>query len=212
MENKLKISFAVLLILVIIGCRNTDIKEKESTQEETGLVQMEFGKWNRPNDSLGVELNTEKFNNWNDLVERAGKIVCNDSIPKITLATDNEIKTIYFRNTCLKEGSTKMIKTKNVIEIHNNKISKNKEYGIPLDSLEGVLRKDIENKGKNLQLSESPEKLTICIQYDDENNFKNLPNILNQLTETYYRITNKTDLKILLIDENYFSSPPMPKE
>ena len=87
MENKLKISFAVLLILVIIGCRNTDEKEKESTQEETSLVQMEFGKWNRPNDSLGVELNTEKFNNWNDLVERAGKIVCNDSIPKITLAT-----------------------------------------------------------------------------------------------------------------------------
>ena len=81
-----------------------------------------------------------------------------------------------------------------------------------MDSLEGVLRKDIENKGKNLELSESPEKLTICIQYDDENNFKNLPNILNQLTETYYRITNKTDLKILLIDENYFSLPPRPKE
>jgi len=212
MENKLKISFAVLLILVIIGCRNTDEKEKESTQVETSLVQMEFGKWNRPNDSLGVELNTEKFNNWNDLVERAGKIVCNDSIPKITLATDNEIKTIYFRNTCLKDGSARIIKTKNVIEVHNNKINKNTEYGIPLDSLEGVLRKDIENKGKNLELSESPEKLTICIQYDDENNFKNLPNILNQLTETYYRITNKTDLKILLIDENYFSLPPRPKE
>lgn len=78
--------------------------------------------------------------------------------------------------------------------------------------MESVLRKDIENKGKNLELSESSEKLTICIQYDDKNDFKNLPNILKQLTETYYRITNRTDLKILLVDENYFSPPPRPRE
>ena len=144
------------------------------------------------------KLNVNNFGNWTGFVNRIEKIVCNDSLPKITLATDNEIKTIYFRNTCLKDGSARIIKTKNVIEVHNNKINKNTEYGIPLDSLEGVLRKDIENKGKNLELSESPEKLTICIQYDDENNFKNLPNILNQLTETYYRITNKHIYKILI--------------
>src|SRR5690606_22979361 len=122
---------------------------------------------------------------------RTEKIVCNDSIPKITSTTDSEIKTIYFRNTCLKKDSIRIIKTKNVIEIYNNKISKNDESGIPLDSLENVLRKDIENNGKNLELSESSEKLTICIQFDDKNDFKNLPNILKQLTETYYRITNK---------------------
>jgi hypothetical protein len=173
---------------------------------------MEFGKWNRQNDSLGVELNVNNFENWNELINRIEKIVCNDSIPKITLTTDSEIKTIYFRNTCSKEDSFRIIKTKNVIAIYNNKISKNNESGIPLDSLENVLRKDIDNNGKNLDLSESSEKLTIFIQYDDKSEFNNLPNILNQLTETYYRITNKTDLKILLIDENYFSPPPRPKE
>jgi hypothetical protein len=210
MENKFKISFAVILILTIIGCRNTDKKEKESTQKETALIQMEFGKWNKQNDSLGVELDVNNFENWLELINRTEKIVCNDSIPKITSRTDSEIKTIYFRNTCLKEDSIRIIKTKNVIEIYNNKISKNNESGISIDNLENVLKKDIENNGKNLDLSESSEKLTICIQYDDKNEFNNLPNILKQLTETYYRITNKTDLKILLIDENYFSPPPRP--
>ncbi|GAA4970192.1 hypothetical protein [Algibacter aquimarinus] len=211
MKNKIKVSFAVILILIIIGCRNPDKKEKESTQKETALIQMEFGKWNRQNDSLGVELNVNNFENWIDLINRIEIIVCNDSIPKITSTTDREIKTIYFRNTCLKEDSFRIIKTKNVIEIYNNKIFKNNKSGLPLDSLENVLRKDIENNGKNLDLSESSEKLTICIQYDDKNEFNNLPNILNQLTETYYRITNKKDLKILLINENYFSPPPRPK-
>ncbi|MFI1742968.1 hypothetical protein [Thalassobellus sediminis] len=210
MENKFKISFAVILILTIIGCRNIDKKENESVQKETALIQMEFGKWNKQNDSLGVELDVNNFENWLELINRTEKIACNDSIPKITSTTDSEIKTIYFRNTCLKEDSIRIIKTKNVIEIYNNKISKNNESGIPLDSLENVLRKDIENNGKNLELSESSEKLTICIQYDDKNDFKNLPNILKQLTETYYRITNKTDLKILLVDKKYFSPPPRP--
>ena len=212
MENKFKISFAVILILTIIGCRNIDKKENESVQKETALIQMEFGKWNKQNDSLGIELDVNNFENWLELINRTEKIVCNDSIPKITSTTDSEIKTIYFRNTCLKEDSFRIIKTKNVIVIYNNKISKNNESGIPLDSLENVLRKNIENNGENPGLSESSEKLTICIQYDDKNDFKNLLNILKLLTENYYRITNKTDLKILLIDENYFSPPPRPKD
>ncbi len=212
MENKFKTSFAVILILALIGCQNIDKKEKVSVQTETGLIEMEFGKWKTKGESLGVDLDVNNFENWFDLINRIEKIVCNDSLPKMTLKTDSEIKTIYFRNTCSKEDSFRIIKTKNVIAIYNNKISKNNESGIPLDSLENVLRKDIDNNGKNLDLSESSEKLTICIQYDDKSEFNNLPNILNQLTETYYRITNKTDLKILLIDENYFSPPPKPKE
>jgi len=212
MEKKIRMSFVFLLILAIIGCQNIDKKVNESVQKETGLVQIEFGKLNQQNDSLSVELDVNSFENWSDLINRTEKIVCNDSVPKITLTTDNEIKILYFKNTCLKEESSRIIKTKNVIGIYNNKISKNNESGISLDSLESVLRNDIENNGKNIRLSESSKKLTICIQYDDKNDFKNLGDILKEITETYYRITNKMDLKVLLIDETYFSPPSRPKE
>lgn len=131
MENKFKISFAVILILAIIGCQNIDKKEKESVQKETALIQMEFGKLETQNNSLGIELNVNNFKNWSDLDNRTEKIVCNDSLPKITLTTDNEIKTIYFRNTCLKQDPARIIKTKNVIGIYNNTISKIKNMVFP---------------------------------------------------------------------------------
>ncbi|TRO66823.1 hypothetical protein [Christiangramia sabulilitoris] len=212
MRTKIKSSSLILLILTIIGCGNIDKKEKESKEKETYLIQMEFGKLASENSSLGVELKTNQFNNWVDLVERAGKIVCNDSLPKITLKIDNKTKTIYFRNPCWEDDSYKIIKQKNVIEIYNNKIFKNRESIFPIDSLKSVLKRDIENNGGNPMLSENSEKLMVFISYDKNNGFKNLSNTLNQLTETYYGITNKTDIKIWLTDKEFFNPPPRPEE
>ena len=203
MRTNIKISFLILLILTIIGCQNSDKKEKQ-------LVHQVFGKWKGESDSLGVELDINQFKKWNDLLERTEKIACNDSLPKITLTTDNKLKTIYFRNPCWEDFGCILIKQKNVIEIHNDTINKNDENFFPLDSLESVLRLDIENNGKNPKLSDNPEKLLIYISYDNQNGFKNLVNTLNQLTETFNRITNKTDIKIWLNEKIYFVPPPPP--
>jgi hypothetical protein len=135
MKNTLKTSFTIILILIINGCGKNEKKEQKSNEKEIAIVERKFGKWKTENDSLGVELNTKKFNNWIDLVERAGKFVCNDSIPKITLRTNNEIRTIYFHNPCWEEDSYKIIKSKNVIEIHNNIIFKYEMGTFPQDSL-----------------------------------------------------------------------------
>ncbi|GGG60527.1 hypothetical protein [Bizionia arctica] len=203
MRTNIKISFLILLILTIIGCQNSDRKEKP-------LAQKEFGKWKTENESLGVELEINRFNKWNDLLERTEKIVCNDSLPKITFTTEKELKTIYFRNPCWEDFACILIKQKNVIEIHNDTINKNDENFFPLDSLESVLKRDIENNGENPRLSDNPEKLLIYISYDNKHGFKELPNTLNQLTETYNRITNKTDIKIWLNEKIYFIPPPPP--
>ena len=194
MKNTLKISFTIFLILLINGC---------------GEVQREFGKWKTETGSLGVELNTNKFNNWSDLVKRAGKIVCNDSIPKITLKINNETKTIYFHNPCWEDNSYKIIKSKNVIEIHNDTIFKHKKGAFPLDSLESVLKMDIANNGINPMLSENSKKLVISISYDKKNEFNKLLENLDKLTEQYYGITNNADIKIWLTDKE-FLKPPLP--
>lgn len=194
---------ACLLIVTTIGCQYSDKIEIE-------LVIKVFGKWKGENDSLGVELNIDRFIKWNDLLERTEKIVCNDSLPKVTLKTDKELKTIYFRNPCWEDFACILIKQKNVIEIHNDTINKNDENFYPLDSLESVLRKDIANNGNNPKLSDNAEKLLIYVSYDNKTGFKNLPSTLNQLTETYNRITNKTDIKIWLNEKIYFVPPPPP--
>lgn len=211
MKNTLKISFALILILLSNGCGKVEKKEQEPIEKEIAIVQREFGKWKTKNDSLGVELNTKKFNNWNDLVERAGKIVCNDSIPKITLRTNNEIRTIYFHNPCWEDDSYKIIKSKNVIEIHNDTIFKHKKGTFPLDSLKSVLKMDINNNGINPILSENLKKLVISISYDKKNEFNKLLANLNELTEQYYEITNNTDIKIWLTDKEFLIPPAFKK-
>ncbi|WP_276166427.1 hypothetical protein [Zobellia alginiliquefaciens] len=202
MRTNIKISFLILLILTIIGCQNSEKKEKQ-------LVQIDFGKWDKESDSLGVELVYNRFENWKDLLKRTERIACNDSIPKITLKSDDEIKTIYFHNPCWENFACILIKQKNTIEIHNDTINKNYENFYPLDSLESVLKRDIENNGKNPQLSDNPEKLLIYVSYD-ENGFENLPKTLDKLTQAYKRITNKTDINIWLNEKFDIPPPPPP--
>ena len=208
MKNTLKISFILFLILLINGCKKVEKTEDEPIKKEKAIVQREFGDWKTENQSLGVELYTKKFNNWNALVERASKIVCNDSIPKITLKTDDEIRTIYFHNPCWEKDSYKIIKSKNVFEIHNDTIFKNKENFFPLDSLEKILKKDLENNGINPMFSENSKKLIVSISYDKNNEFERLLNHLDKLTDKYYGITNKTDIKIWLTNREYLKPPP----
>lgn len=202
MKDNIKISFLILLILTIIGCQNSEKKERQ-------LVQKDFGKWNKESDGLGVELALNRFDNWKDLIKRTEKIACNDSIPKITLKSDNEIKTIYFQNPCWENFASILIKQKNTIEIHNDTINKNYENFYPLDSLESVLKRDIENNGKNPKLSDSPEKLLIYVSYD-KNGLENLPKTLDKLTQAYERITNKTDINIWLNEKFDIPPPPPP--
>lgn len=211
MKNTLKISFILFLILLINGCKKVEKTEDEPIKKEKAIVQREFGDWKTENQSLGVELYTKKFNNWNALVERASKIVCNDSIPKITLKTDDEIRTIYFHNPCWEKDSYKIIKSKNVFEIHNDTIFKNKENFFPLDSLEKILKKDLENNGVNPMFSENSKKLIVSISYDKNNEFERLLNHLDKLTDKYYGITNKTDIKIWLTNREYLKPPPPAK-
>ncbi len=202
------ISFTLILMLCSIGCKKVEKKEQKPIEKETAIIQREFGKRDKQNDSPGVELQTNRFNKWNDLVERAGNIACNDSIPKITLNTSDAIKTVYLQNPCSEDQSSMMIKSKNVIEIHNDSILKPQINTFPLDSLESILRKDIANNGKDPLLSESPKKLVISVFYDEEKDFKNLTKHLDRLTQEYYKITNQTDIKIWLTNKAFFQAPP----
>jgi hypothetical protein len=160
-------------------------------------------------DSLGVELKLNQFKNWNKLINQTEIISCNDSLPKITLRTDNEIKTIYLQNPCWKNFGCILIKQRNIIQIHNDTINKYDDF-YPLDSLESVLKRDVENNGKNFDLSDSPEKLLIDISYD-KNGIENLPKFLLKLTQTYEKITNNTDINIWLSKRfGDFPIPPPP--
>lgn len=196
-------------MLLIFGCGENDKKEQSPIVHEKTLVQKNFGNYIIANQTLGVELNPEQFATWFDLVKRASTIICHDSIPKITLKTNDKIKIVYFQNPCLEKESYKPIKSKNIIEIKNDSVLKYPKIKFPIDSLESVLRNDINNYGKNPLLCEDPKKLVISISYDKYHKFDKLLDNLNQVTDQYFNITDKTEIKIWLTDMA-FLKPPLP--
>lgn len=207
MKNSIKTSFLILIFLTLFNCQNVD---KESNK----IIEKCFGLLNNENDSIAVELNLSKFNNWKELLERTEQIVCNDSIPKISLKSDSIIKRIYFQNPCWKNFSCFLIKEKNIIEIYNDTINKSNEKFYSLDSLAMVLKRDIDNNGQNPSWSDNPEKLLIYISYDNYG-IKKLSNTLNLLTQAFEQVTDRSDLKIIL-DEKVevlpILQPPPPLE
>jgi hypothetical protein len=202
MVNNIKISSLIILILVLFGCQNAEQKIIKIIEKDFGLYE---------NDSIAIELKLTEFQNWKELLERTEQIVCNDSLPKITIENDSLIKRIYLRNPCWEGLACILIKQKNTIEIHNDTINKADENFYPLDSLPNILRRDIENNGKKPRLSDSPEKLLIYISYDN-GGIENLPKTLDKLTQAYERITNKTDINIWLNEKFDIPPPPPPKE
>ena len=191
----------LLLILTVFNCQNAE-------QKPLKIIETDFGINQSKNDSIGIELRLNEFNNWEELLERTESIVCNDSLPKITLKSDEKIRTVYFRNPCSERFGCILIKQRNTIEIHNDIINKADREFYPLDSLASLLKKDYKNNGQNPRLSDSPEKLLIYISYDDR--FENLPNTLNKLISEYEKITDKKDIKIWLNKKFDFPPPPPP--
>ncbi len=189
-----------LLITTLFACQNSD---KQTTQ----TIEKDFGLLGKENDSISVELRLDQFKDYDELIYRTEDVVCNDSLPKITLKNENKIKRIYFRNPCWEGLGCLLIKQKNVIEIHNDTIHKSYKRYFTLDSLYSVLKRDIENNGKKPSLCEHPEKLLIYISYDKDGT-KKLINTLHRLINAYEKVTRRTDLKIWLHKKIKVPPPP----
>lgn len=206
--RKIKLPVLILILLAFLGCQHLDKKSNK-------VIKKSFGLLNNENDSTSVELDLNQLNNWEELIKRTTQIVCNDSIPKISVKNDSSIKHIYFRNICWENFGCVLIKEKNTIEIYNDTINKSNEKFYSLDSLPSVLKRDIENNGQNPNWSDNPEKLLIYISYDNDG-VKKLPNTLHLLTEAFEKVTGRKDINIILNERLIFlpppSQPPPPKE
>lgn len=201
----MKITRLVLLVLLLSSCQN-----KLETKEKS-LVQTTYGKQEFDNDSLDVELDTSKFNKWTDFLERFNEIVCNDSVPRITLTNQKEVKHIYFLNACWEKDELPCMRQSISLSIHNNKLRKyfDNTY-LPLDSLESIFSSSVTFLEEESQMNGEPTKQFIYITYDKINEFKTLPTTLDSITEAYNQATKKTDIHILLVEKLPFPPAPPP--
>tara|TARA_B100000949_G_scaffold3886_1_gene3397 strand:- start:4367 stop:4954 length:588 start_codon:yes stop_codon:yes gene_type:complete len=191
--------------MIVFSCRDSI-----NGNQKNDLVYIQYGKWSGQNESLAVTLDLDNFKDYPELLNRTEEIACQDSLPKIVFRTGDSVKDIYFHNPCWKDYACILLKQRNQIEIHNDTIFKGGDLIYPLDSLKQVLRKNLENFGKNPTLAESPEKLLIHISYDSLKPEK-LRKTLDELTTTYTQITDSTNINIWLKQRIKLLPPPPPE-
>lgn len=186
-----------LLIITIEGC-------KERLNEEKEVILKEYGKSEFIDEINIVQLDLKKFKNFKQLLDRTEEIACSGGVPQITVEGENHLKAINLHNPCWENYACILIYENNTFRLHNDSIYKAGEV-YPIDKLDFVLRKDIENNGEDSKYSDSPKKLLFLISYDN-NGMETLPNTLNVLTESYEMITKTADI-VIWLDEILNTSP-----
>lgn len=202
MSIKHHISIVTFVMVALLGCKST-LPEKKI------LLKKNFGV-RYPSDHLrGVDIHSEHYATWSAVMGRILSAACHDSIPKVSFETDKEKKVVYLGNYCPEDYLCVLVKQKNILIMHNDSISKGGEKFYALDSLAPFLKRDLENKGKDPLWSDHPNKLAIYLSYDDHS-FENFEATLDTLTKTYEKLTDRTDINILLDVKKDLSPPPPP--
>ena len=178
---------------ILVGC-----SAKSETKIKTYGIITEY------NNNEIVLINLDNYNSFNQLVDRIERVVCDDSIPTISVYDKYSEKWIGLANSCSEDFACILIKRRNVLKIQDEKIEMNKT--VALDSLEKYISKHYTNNGKSNLFSENPEKAKISVSYEDLP-LSGLKMLLNEIIASYENQNLETTL-ILTLDKLTPLPPP----
>ena len=179
----MKLNFAKYLIIILLlascGNRKKEIREYGFKQKDT--------------DSLNVSVRISEFDNYENFLDRLKEIVCYDSIPKIVLETENQIRNIYLIEYC--EIPMFHPRFRNTFFIQRDGIIKN-ERKIEFSELSMLMKQNFENMGEKADFADSPEKVLFIFEYYENKGVDGIEKYLEAITESYDYIQVKNELKI----------------
>ncbi|TDQ25461.1 hypothetical protein DFQ07_1883 [Tenacibaculum caenipelagi] len=147
------------------------------------------------------------FENYNALIDSVENLKYSSKQTFLKLEDEKATYNIL-ASTFFGQDYPPIIKFKNILSISSDSILKNSKY--PIDSLKIVLKRDLENFGRNDSLSDSPKKLIVSITTD----LHNLENLIIKICSTFNEIkTTSTDsLQLnLQLNKRLEIVPPPPK-
>ena len=184
--KKYNIILFSIVCVIVISCTNNFNEERIVTHKNYG--------WEIQNDSLIVDVDYKEFKSFEGLVNHIENVVCEDHIPRITLKNKEYIQHINISNPCYLKYICVLVKSKNIITIYNDTVEKQGCF-YPLDSLELVIKRDLNNYGKAPSYADHPDKLLFKITYDTDE-FLKFPETLKTLVDVYEKTAQKTTIKI----------------
>jgi len=182
-NSKMKLNFAkyLIIILLLASCEN---QKKEI--KEYGFKQKDL-------DSINVSVRISEFDNYKNFLDRLKEIVCYDSIPKIVLETENEIRNIYPIEYC--EIPMFHPRFRNTFFIQMDSIIKN-ERKVEISELSTLMKQNFENMGVKAGFADSPEKVLFIFEYYENTGVDGIEKYLKTITESYDYIESENELKI----------------
>jgi methyl-accepting chemotaxis protein len=179
----------LFLILILFSCQEQRNKNKR--------IKFYYPNQSEFNKSAEYELvDVKTFKNFDVLIDSVENIKYKSKRIYINVQNDNTEYNIL-ASTFFGQDYPPIIKFKNILKISSDSISKNVKY--PIDSLKNVLKRDLENFGKNNRLSDSPKKLIVSVTTD----IGKLESLLTKICKTFNEIkTESTDTLLLNLQLN----------
>ena len=195
--------FVLSLLLVVMACKERSDEKEKSEPIEEQLVLKEYGHLAEFSIFPQTELSPGDFDSFSNLFERCEEIVCNDSVPVISIDSESVIKKVRLVNKC-PENESRFSRDSSLvyISIRNDSIYKDRVF-YPIDSLGHFITTKFE---RGIQI----DKKFIIILTNESCKKDSLVNRIDYLTDLYESETGRTDVGILFFDRSLIPPPPTP--
>jgi hypothetical protein len=164
-----------------------------------------YGQIDESNSNEIVKVEPSQFQSFDNLVERVEQVICNDSIPAISIKENGVEKIVRIANPCWEGVACILIKRRNILKIEDEKIKM--EFPVSLDSLETYISNHYNNNGKSYRFSESANRAIISISFR-EKDMENLRSILSKIIKFHTSLNLNLPLVVHL--DVIIPPPPLP--
>ncbi len=178
----LNVAKYLIIILFLASCGNQKKELKE------------YGFKQKHAESVNVSVRISDFDNYENLIARFKQIICNDSIPKIVLETENKIRNIYPIEFC--EIPIFHPRFRNTFFIQRDSIIKN-ERKVELSELSKLMKQNFENMGEKADFADSPEKVLFIFEFYENLGVDGIEKYLEIITESYDSLETNNELRII---------------
>lgn len=197
---KYTISLFSIIAILIAGCTGLTVEDSSVTYKNYGYETQD--------NSVFVNVDYTGFKTFKSFVNHIETSVCEGQIPKIRVKNKEYVTDVSISNPCFSKYGCILLKNKNIITLHNDLVERRGRF-YSLDSLEFIIKRDVENYGRNPLYADHPNKVFFKITYDTAN-FEKFPETLKTLVDTYEKITQRADIKIWLATPIPVPPPPPP--